>query len=84
MIKEMLTLDEIEWELLGAMQRSGFLTARSVEVYLLSGALTMNSANWDVARFDVGNEDAEAFVWTLVDVARSLQRQCNAAVESRP
>jgi len=84
MTKEIRTAEEIEWELLEGMFRCGFVTARSVEIYLLGGALKMNSANWDVARFDVGGEDAEAFVWTLVDVAHGLQRQYDAcASEAR-
>ena len=78
MTKEIRTIEEIEWELLEAMVHCGFVTAGSVEIYLLSGTLKMNSANWDVARFDVGGEDAEAFVWALVDAARGLQRQYDA------
>lgn len=78
MTKEIRTVEEIEFELLEGMLRCGFFTARSVEIYMLSGTLKMNSANWDVARFDVGGEDTEAFVWALVDVAHSLQRQYDA------
>jgi hypothetical protein len=80
MAKDARTVEEIEWELIDAMQRCGFVTVRSIEIYPLSGSSKVNSANWDVARFDSGNEDAEAFVWALVDVAQGLQRQFDADI----
>jgi hypothetical protein len=81
MTKAALLIEDIEWLLLESMHRCGFKTAGRIEIYLLSGSFKVNSANWDVARFDVGADDPEAFVWALVDAAQGLQRVYDAVEE---